>query len=455
VTVETLGGVALQRVGELFAAEQRRYVDAHPRSLQRTGRGIAGFYDGVPMHWMRDWSMPFPFLVETAQGSTLRDIDGNDYADFCLGDTGSMFGHSPAPVVAAITRQAGKGLTYMLPTEDAIAVGPLLAERFGLPHWQVATTATDANRFALRVARAVTGRPKILVFNGCYHGTVDETFVRLVDGRAVNRPGLLGQVTDLTQLARVVEFNDVDGLRRELAHGDVACVITEPVLTNSCMVLPEPGFLAQVRRLTRATGTLLLIDETHTISTGPGGYTRAHGLEPDLFVLGKPIAGGVSASVWGFTDDVARRLSAVRAQTPPGHSGMGTTLSANALALAAMRATLEHVMTDDAYQHMERLAGLLADGLQATIATRQLPWHVVRVGARVEFVCAPGPLRNGTQAEAAHAPALEQAVHLALLNRGCLIAPFHNMMLVCPATTEAQVARLEDAFADVTDALVT
>jgi glutamate-1-semialdehyde 2,1-aminomutase len=265
----------------------------------------------------------------------------------------------------------------------------------------------------------------------------------------------LGQVTDLTQLARVVEFNDVAGLRRELAHGDVACVITEPVLTNSCMVLPQPGFLAEARRLTRATGTLLLIDETHTISTGPGGYTRAHGLEPDLFVLGKPIAGGVPASVWGFTDDVARRLGEVRAQVPPGHSGMGTTLSANALALAAMRATLEHVMTDDAYQHMERLGGLLADGLQATIAARRLPWHVVRVGARVEFVCAPGPLRNGTQAEAAHAPALEQAVHLALLNRGCLIAPFHNMMLVSPATTEAQVARLEDAFADVTDALVT
>jgi len=454
VTVGTLGGVALQRIRELFAAEQRRYVDAHPRSLQRTGHGIAGFYDGVPMHWMRDWSMPFPFVVESARGATLRDIDGNEYADFCLGDTGSMFGHSPRPVAEAIARQADKGLTYMLPTEDAIAVGSLLAERFGLPHWQVATTATDANRFALRVARAVTGRPKILVCNGCYHGTVDETFVRLVDGRAVNRPGLLGQVTDLTQLARVVEFNDVDGLRRELAHGDVACVITEPVLTNSCMVLPEPGFLDQVRRLTRATGTLLLIDETHTISTGPGGYTRAHGLEPDLFVLGKPIAGGVPASVWGFTDDVARRLSEVRAQTPHGHSGMGTTLSANALALAAMRATLEHVMTADAYRHMNRLAGVLADGLQATVDACRLPWHIVRVGARVEFVCAPGPLRNGTQAEAAHAPALEQAVHLALLNRGCLIAPFHNMMLVCPATTEAQVARLQEAFTDVTDALL-
>jgi glutamate-1-semialdehyde 2,1-aminomutase len=449
VTGPKPGGISLPRIAALFEAEQAAYVSRHPRSLQRTGHGIAGFYDGVPMHWMRDWSMPFPFLVESAQGSVLRDIDGNEYADFCLGDTGSMFGHSPAPVVEAITRQAGRGLTYMLPTEDAIAVGRLLAERFGLPHWQVATTATDANRFALRVARAVTGRPKILVFNGCYHGTVDETFVRLVDGKAANRPGLLGQVTDLTQLARVVEFNDLPALERALSHGDVACVIAEPVMTNSCMVLPDPAFHAELRQLTRDADTLLLIDETHTISTGPGGYTRAHGLEPDLFVLGKPIAGGVAASVWGFTDDVARRLTDVRSQTPPGHSGMGTTLSANALSLAAMRATLEHVMTTQAYAHMESLAGRLATGLQAVVERYRLPWHVVRVGARVEFICAPGPLRNGTQAEAAHAPALERAIHLALLNRGCLIAPFHNMMLVCPATTREQVDRLCSAFDEV------
>jgi glutamate-1-semialdehyde 2,1-aminomutase len=379
----------------------------------------------------------------------LRDVDGNEYADFCLGDTGAMFGHSPAPVVAAIERQAGNGLTCMLPTADALAVGGLLAERFGLPHWQVATTATDANRFALRVARAVTGRSKILVFNGCYHGTVDETFVRLANGRAVNRPGLLGQVTDLTELARVVEFNDLAALEAALAHGDVACVIAEPVMTNSCMVLPEPGFHDGLRRHTRAAGSLLLIDETHTISTGPGGYTRAYGLEPDLFVLGKPVAGGVPASVWGFTDDVAQRLDAVRDQTPPGHSGMGTTLSANALSLAAMRATLEQVMTADAYAHMESLAARLASGLQRVLATYGVSWHVVRVGARVEFICAPGPLRNGTEAEAAHAPALEQAIHLALLNRGCLIAPFHNMMLVSPATTAVQVEMLVQAFESV------
>ena len=442
----TAGGIPPARIAAVFRSESAEYSRRHPRSLDRTANGIAGYYDGVPMHWMRDWPMPFPFVVEEALGSRLRDIDGNEYADFCLGDTGSMFGHSPPAVAEAITRQATRGLTYMLPTEDAIAVGRLLVERFGLPHWQVATTATDANRFALRVARAATGRPKILVFNGCYHGTVDETFVRLADGRAVVRPGLLGQAADLTQLARVVEFNDLPALAEALSHGDVACVITEPVMTNSCMVLPEPGFHAELRRLTRETGTLLLIDETHTISTGPGGYTRACGLEPDLFVVGKPIAGGVSASVWGFTDDVARRLDAARSQTPPGHSGMGTTLSANALALAAMRATLEHVMTPEAYAHMERLAGQLAAGLQASVSKHRLPWHVARVGARVEFICAPGPLRNGTEAEGAHAPALERAMHLALLNRGCLIAPFHNMMLVSPVTHETQAERLVAAF---------
>jgi len=450
---QTPGGIPLQRIARLFEAESAQYVARHPRSLQAAGHGIAGFYEGVPMHWMRDWSMPFPFLVESASGSTLRDVDGNEYADFCLGDTGSMFGHSPPPVTEAIRRQAERGLTYMLPTEDALAVGRLLAERFGLPHWQIATTATDANRFALRVARAVTGRPRILVFNGCYHGTVDETFVRLVDGRAANRPGLLGQATDLARLARVVEFNDLAALRDALSHGDVACVITEPVMTNSCMVLPEEGFHAGVRRLTREAGALLLIDETHTISTGPGGYTRAHGLEPDLFVVGKPIAGGVPASAWGFTDDVASRLTLARSQLPPGHSGMGTTLSANALSLAAMRATLEHVMTPEAYRHMETLAERLCAGLTAAVGRLGLPWHVVRVGARVEFICAPGPLRNGSEAEAAHAPALERAIHLGLLNRGCLIAPFHNMMLVSPATSAAQVEELCQAFESVVSSL--
>ena len=341
----------------------------------------------------------------------------------------------------------------MLPSEDALAIGPLLERHFGLPSWQIATTATDANRFALRVARAVTGRPKILVFNGCYHGSVDETMVRLVDGRPVNRPGLAGELRDLTAFARVVEFNDLAALEAELTPGDVACGITEPVLTNCCMVLPDPGFHDGLRALTRRHGTLLLIDETHTISTGRGGYSARYGLEPDLFVLGKPVAGGVPASIWGMSEKVAERYAAYNRSKEPGYSGMGTTLSANPLQFAAMRAALEMVMTEENYAHMERLAARLESGLRDVIEGGGLPWHVVRVGARVEFICSPGPLRNGGEAESAHAPDLEAAIHVSLVNRGVLIAPFHNMMLVSPATTTRQVDRLIGAFSDVADEL--
>jgi glutamate-1-semialdehyde 2,1-aminomutase len=437
----------------LRALEEERYRRARPRSQALSAAGASGYYAGVPLHWMLDWSLPFPLVVAEAEGATLTDVDGHRLCDFCLGDSAAMFGHSPPPVVRALAAQATRGYSYMLPTEHGLAVGRLLTERFRLPHWQVATTASDANRFALRVARAVTGRAKVLVMNGCYHGAVDETYVSLDGSRTVNRPGLIGQFADLTAGAKVVEFNDVPALERALAARDVACVITEPVLTNCCMVLPQPGYHAALRALTRAAGTLLLIDETHTISCGPSGYAGAHGLEPDILVLGKPIAGGVPASVWGFTDMVAAGWDRVRRDKPPGHSGLGTTLSANALAMATMRATLSEVMTDAAYAHMETLAARLATGLEHAIARQGLPWHVARAGARVEFVCALGPLRDGSEAARAQAPELEQAIHIGLLNRGCLIAPFHNMMLLCPATTAAQVDQLVGAFGAVVGAL--
>lgn len=446
---ENLGGIPAERIAKLLADESATYAARRPASRAAAGNGIPGFLFGQPMHWMADWPMPFPFLVEKAAGASIIDIDGNRLDDFCLGDTGSMFGHSPAPVARAIRRQASRGLTYMLPDPDAVEVGHLLRQTFGLPHWQIATTATDANRFALRVARAVTGRDRILVFNGCYHGTVDETFVRLVDGRPANRPGLVGEFRDLAERTAVVEFNDVAALEAALSRRDIACVITEPVLTNSCMVLPDPGFHEALRQLTREHGTLLLIDETHTISSGHGGYTRRHGLDPDLFVLGKPVAGGVPASIWGMSEDTATRFAETERRRAPGHSGMGTTLSANPLQFAAMRACLSEVMTPAAYARMETLAARLEAGLAAAIARHRLDWHVVRVGARVEFICAPGPLRNGGAAEHAHAPALERALHVALVNRGVLIAPFHNMMLVSPATRAAQVDRLVRAFGDI------
>lgn len=450
----SLAGVDAEVARAVFEMETQRYIAARPKSQSLARDHGAGYLGGVPMHWMLDWPFPFPFTVASATGSTLTDIDGHDLADFCLGDTGSMFGHAPDPVVRAVRDQAGRGFTYMLPGNETWQVQALLVEMFGLPLWQVATTASDANRFALRVARAATGRKRILVFNGCYHGAVDETLVRLENGRAINGPGLLGQSVDLTEWTRIVEFNDVDGLAAALARRDVACVITEPVLTNCSMVLPQPGFLDAVRRLTRETGTLLLIDETHTISTGRGGYTRSHGLKPDLFVLGKPVAGGVPASVWGMTREVAALLAHAQAASPPGFSGIGTTLSASPLQLSAMRACLEEVMTAANYAHMERAAARVEVGLSAVIAERGLPWHVVRVGARIEFVFTPEPLRHGSEALASHIGWLEAVVHLGLLNCGVLIAPFHNMMLAAPSTADSDVDRLVAAFAGITGRLI-
>lgn len=407
------------------------------------------FLDGVPMHWMKDWPMPFPMLVAEARGARIADIDGFEYDDFCLGDTGSMFGHSPMPVARAIRQQARHGLTYMLPTEAALEAGRLLTERFGTFRWQIATTATDANRFALRVARAVTGRRKVLVFNGCYHGTVDETMVALVNGRTVPRPGLIGQAADLTETAVAVEFNDLAGVEAALRTGEIAAVLTEPVMTNSCMVLPRADFHAGLRNLTRAHEALLIIDETHTISSGLGGYTGVNGLDPDIFVVGKCVAGGMPAAVWGLRPELADRLAAYDETRLDGHSGMGTTLSANPMQFVCLKATLSEVMTAKAYAQMERGAERLARGLSRVIRDHGAPWHVVRAGARVEFICAPGPLRNGAEAKLAHQPALEAAIHVALVNRGCLIAPFHNMMLVSPATRAQQIDRLILTFDEI------
>ena len=444
--LDTMGGVPAGRIEAMQTREAQVYAEARPKTRAALEGGTSGFLQGVPMLWMRDWPQPFPMLVAEAQGAVLTDVDGHRLDDFCLGDTGSMFGHSPAPVAKAIAEQATRGLTYMLPSPDALEVGRLLRERFGAFRWQIATTASDANRFALRVARALTARPKILFFANCYHGAVEDSFGRTEAGRTVPRPGLVGQVVDLDTTSVVVEFNDLDGLEAALATGDVAAVLTEPVMTNCCMVLPDPGYHDALRALTRKHGTLLIIDETHTVSSGLGGYTRTHGLEPDIFVLGKPVAGGLPAAVWGMTDALAERYEAFDATRAPGFSGIGTTLSANPLQFAAMRATLAEVMTPANYAHMEAGAERLCAGLAAAIARHGAPWHAVRVGARVEFICHPMPLRNGSESDVAHKPALEKAIHLALVNRGCLIAPFHNMMLVSPATATEQIDRLIAAF---------
>jgi glutamate-1-semialdehyde 2,1-aminomutase len=365
-----------------------------------------------------------------------------------------MFGHAPPAVVQAVQRQVAQGCTTMLACEDAAWVGAELARRFGLPMWQTALSASDANRFLLRWVRAATGRKKLLVFNGCYHGTVDDVFVDLVNGQPRQRSSLLGQVHDLTAHTVVVEFNDLPALEVALKSGDVACVLAEPVMTNIGMVLPQPGFWEAAQALIRQHGSLLILDETHTFSSGPGGYARAHGLYPDAVVLGKPIAGGVPCAVYGFSAELAEQAMQAKRNAPPGHSGIGTTLTGNMLAMAAMRATLAEVATDAAFAHMIARAGEVAAGLRACINRHQLPWSVTQVGARCEFQFGEALPVNGTQAEALFDPALEGLIHLALLNRGVIITPFHNMLLCSPATTHDDVQHLLSAFDEVLGQLV-
>jgi glutamate-1-semialdehyde 2,1-aminomutase len=398
------------------------------------------------MHWMRKWPGGFPVFVREAKGARFVDVDGIEYADFCLGDTGAMTGHAPEPTLRAIAEQAAKGITLMLPSEDALWVSQELTRRFGVSAWQFALTATDANRFSIRLARHLTGRPKVLVFNWCYHGTVDETFATLEDGVVGPRSGNLGPPVNPAETTRVVEFNDVDGLERELAHGDVAVVLTEPALTNVGMVFPEPGFHDALRALTRKHGALLAIDETHTICCGPGGYTAAHGLEPDIVTIGKPIAGGIPAAAYGFSQEVSARLAGKIELEDVDVGGIGGTLAANALSLAVMRATLAEVLTEEAFARMIPIAERWTAGVEAGIEEAGLPWHVSRLGCRAEYLFGPDRPRNGSQAHAAGDVALERYMHLYALNRGILLTPFHNMALMSPATTEADVDRHTEIF---------
>lgn len=431
-------------IEEMREREVARFVAANPKS-QAQGEQSQSWFQGVPFHWMLDWPSPFPIVAASAKDATLTSIDGQVLDDFCLGDTASMFGHSPPALRAALAEQAGKGLSFMLPTAKGAELGDMLATMFGLPHWQVTTTASEANRAVIRWCRGLTKRSKILIFNGCYHGAVDDVFVDLRDGVAVNRPSLIGQVQDLLPTTVSIEFNDTAALETALRSGNIACVLAEPVMTNIGMVRDAPGYLETLRRLCTETGTLLVFDETHTISSGYGGHSNTHGPMPDIMVIGKSIGGGVPCAVYGFTAEVAAKMEALNHSRPPGHSGIGTTLSANALAITAMHAMLGQVITPGAYTHMLAMTEHLVAGLNRIITSHQLDWHVSHVGARVEFACSANPPRNGSEARAAMDHALESAIHLYLTNRGILLAPFHNMMLLSPVTQSEQVDRLLQA----------
>jgi len=442
------------RLKALLAQESDRFVAEHPRSRELFERAKASLHDGVPMNWMVCWAGDFPLFVREAAGAHITDVDGHRYLDLCLGDTGAMTGHAPPAAVEAIVAQARRGITFMLPIEDAVWVSEELSRRFGLPYWQMALSATDANRFAIRLARQITGRRLILVFNGCYHGTVDEAYITLRGGVPVSRRGNIGPPADPTTTTRVVEFNGLPSLEAALAPGDVACVLAEPVMTNVGIVYPDPGYLQSLRELTRRSGTLLILDETHTLCAGPGGCTRAYGLQPDMLTLGKAIASGVPAGLYGFTAEVAGRIRACTDPEYAGVGGIGGTLAGNALSLAAMRATLQHVLTQEAFERTIPLADRLVEGVKGVIAEKGLPWHVAQIGCRSEYRFRPAPPRNGAEAAAAADPELNRYMHLATLNRGILMTPFHNMALISPATTAADVDEHTRVFREIVEALV-
>ena len=444
-----------RRVERLLADERSRFIATHPRSVAFHDRAQDALLYGVPMNWMTRWASPASVVVAHASGATIEDIDGNTYVDLCLGDTGAMAGHAPAPVVAAVAAQMGKGATFMLPTEDALWVADELTQRFGMAHWQFCLTASDANRFVLRLARHITGRPNVVVHNWCYHGSVDETFALLDDsGRVIVRPGSVGPSYDVTESTRVVEINDLEALETALQDGSVACVLVEPALTNIGIVLPDDDYHRELRRITRDTGTLLVIDETHTICAGPGGYTARAGLEPDLLTIGKTIGGGVPVAAYGMSDEIAGLIVANTFWEEADVGGVGGTLAGNALSAAATRATLGEVLTDEAFQRMEALAIRLCAGIDAAIASRQLPWHVTRLGCRSEYLFSPNRPRTGSEAAAMADAELDALLHLAMLNRGVLLTPFHNMTLMSPATTEGQVDTHTAVFEEIVDDLL-
>ncbi len=441
------------RLSALAADEERRFVETHPLSAALAERAHGPLLAGVPMPWMTRWQGSFPLFVDTASGARCTDVDGIEYVDLCLGDTGAMTGHALPQVADAIADRARNGLTTMLPSEDAIWVAEELGRRFGLPRWQFAMSATDANRFVLRFARHLTGRPRIAVMDWCYHGTVDETLAVLDGDRVVPRPGAMGPQVDVALTTAVVPFNDLEALDRRLAEGDVAALLMEPALTNIGIVLPEDGYSEGVREITRKHDVLLVIDETHTLCAGPGGCTAAWGLEPDLLVVGKPIAGGVPLAAYGMTDQVADRLTGPMLTAEADVSGVGGTLTANGLALAAARAALSSALREEDYGVAIPLAERFTSGVAGVIEKHGLPWNVQRLGCRAEYWFCPPP-KDGAAAAAATDEDLEGFLHLWALNRGVLLTPFHNMALFSPAHTEADVDRHTEVFADAIDALL-
>jgi glutamate-1-semialdehyde 2,1-aminomutase len=443
-----------EKLKKLQEREAKCFIAEHPRSAELYKRAQESLLGGVPMNWMKKWAGEFPVFVTKAKGAHFTCADGKEYVDLCLGDTGAMTGHSPEVVAEAVAKRVKEGITLMLPTEDAIFVGEDLKKRFGLPYWQFTLTATDANRFSIRIAREITQRSKILVFHYCYHGTVDESFATLENGAVGPRRGNIGPPVNPAETTRVVEFNDLNALEDALKHNDVACILAEPAMTNVGIILPDDDYWKQAQQLAKRYGSLFIADETHTICAGPGGCTAAWKLEPELVVFGKAIGSGIPGATYGCSEEVAQRISARIHLEDCDVGGIGGTLAGNALSLAAMRATLANILTAKNFDKMMPLAVRFNDGVAAEIKKHGLPWNVQRLGARAEYTFCQQPPRNGGESAAAADFELERFLHLYALNRGVLLTPFHNMALMCPETTAADIDRHTKIFAEAAEELV-
>jgi len=381
------------------------------------------------MAWMSELYTHPPIFVDAGHGGTFTDIDGNTYIDFNLADTSMFTGYGVEAISEVVAKRVKDGSQFLLPTQDAVEVATRLAARFGLPFWQFTLSATQANVEAIRTARALTGRDAVLMFDGKYHGHADELLAVRDKGEVV--PEGRGVLRDATRHVRLVPYNDLDAVSRELARGDIACVVAEAAITNAGVILPAEGFHAGLRRLTSDAGTLLVIDETHTLVAGPGGLTARWGLQPDLLVVGKSVSGGISLGAYGMTERVAAVLddpdaasgeSVATGDTLFGNAlsrvATGGTLFGNELSLAAARVTLEQVLTDQGYAHAAALGGKLADGIEATAAANGFDWRAHRLYNRSGYTHGPYLPSNAADARDSFDAELFNIQRIYMANRG-------------------------------------
>jgi glutamate-1-semialdehyde 2,1-aminomutase len=446
-----LTGIDPSRVRKLEEEENARFVAERPRSIALQERARGSMPRGVPMAWMDDLYDHPPVWVSHGEGASFTDVDGHTYLDMYVADMSAFCGHAPRPVVDAMTHQATLGTQFLLPSEGAIAVAEHLAHRYGLPKWQFTLSATQANTEVTRLARELTGREIVLMFDAHYHGEGDATLVVEEDGVVV--PETPGLTPGVAAQARLVQFNDVAALEAALEPGDVALVLAEPAMTNTGFLLPQPGYHEELRRATRETGTLLAIDEVHTLPCAYGGLARAWGLEPDFLTLGKALAAGVPLAAYGMRDEIAsliappaqlhREMGATVAQV-----ATGGTLFANALSMAAGRAALLDVLTEEAFERTASLGERMAAGLRRAIERAGVRWSVAQHGAHASYFFVPEPPADGASSRAADDPGLRALIRVFMANRGVWESGWWLGPTVSVAHSDEDVDRYIDLFGE-------